>query len=102
MEFFRNPWRDSAADSALGMEGRQRWANARRIWPPEATQRTPQQEQPMPLFSWLLERMTVPRQLRRATARRPAPRFRPHLEALEDRTVLSTFYAATASDLIGD
>jgi hypothetical protein len=34
--------------------------------------------------------------------RRMPRRFRPRLEALEDRTVLSTFYAATASDLIAD
>ena len=56
----------------------------------------------MQLFSWLTKRMTGRRQNRRAPACRPAPRFRPHLEALEDRTVPSTFYAATASDLIQD
>ena len=56
----------------------------------------------MQLFSWLTKRMTISRQLPRGPACRPAPRFRPQLEALEDRTVPSTFNAATASDLIGD
>ena len=56
----------------------------------------------MQLFSWLTKRMTGRPQNRRAPACRPTPRFRPHLEALEDRTVPSTFYAATASDLIQD
>lgn len=56
----------------------------------------------MQLFSWLTKRMTGRPQNRRAPACRPAPRFRPRLETLEERTVLSTFYAATASDLIQD
>jgi hypothetical protein len=44
----------------------------------------------MPLFSWLRERMTATRQPRLAPARKPAPRFRPHLESLERRDVPST------------
>jgi hypothetical protein len=44
----------------------------------------------MPLFSWLHTRMTGRPQTRRAPARKPSPRFRPHLETLERRNVPST------------
>ena len=44
----------------------------------------------MRLFSWLQERMTGRPRTRRAPARKPAPRFRPHLETLERRDVPST------------
>jgi hypothetical protein len=47
-------------------------------------------EQPMQLFSWLTKRMTGRPQKRRVPASRPAPRFRPQLEALEERWALST------------
>jgi hypothetical protein len=67
-----------------------------------ASQTVSFKEQPVQLLSWLTKRMTGRSQNRRAPACRPAPRFRPQLEALEDRTVPSTFYAATASDLIQD
>jgi hypothetical protein len=43
----------------------------------------------MQLFSWLRERMTGRVQTRRTPANRPAPRFRPRLEALEDRALPS-------------
>jgi hypothetical protein len=52
----------------------------------------------MTLFSWLRKRTATSAPQHRPTA----ARFRPQLEALEDRTLPSTFYAATASDLIKD
>jgi hypothetical protein len=58
----------------------------------------------MRFSSWLQNwKRSDPRQRRRAhaTARQQA-NFRPRLEALEDRMLLSTYYAATASDLIAD
>jgi hypothetical protein len=56
----------------------------------------------MSLFSWLRNR-TLTRTPKAPKARRHAlRRVRPQLEALEDRVVLSTFYAATASNLIAD
>ena len=36
------------------------------------------------------------------TARKAPARFRPRLEALEDRTLLNNYMAATAADLITD
>ena len=52
-------------------------------------------------FFFLLRNRTWIRSLRGRAQHRPAAsRFRPRLEALEDRTLPSTFYAATASDLI--
>jgi hypothetical protein len=56
----------------------------------------------MSLFSWIRNRTSTRTHRRRAKHRPPAARFRPQLEALEDRTLPSTFYAATASDLIAD
>ena len=47
--------------------------------------------------SWLRKPSAKPR-----TSRRAASTFRPRLEVLEGRDVPSTFYAATASDLIAD
>ena len=44
----------------------------------------------MQLFSWLTKRITGRTQNRRAPVCRPAPRFRPQLEALEERWALST------------
>jgi hypothetical protein len=44
----------------------------------------------MPLFSWLLERMTCRPQTRRAPARTPTRVFRPRVEVLEGRDVPST------------
>jgi hypothetical protein len=44
----------------------------------------------MQLFSWLHKRLTGQSQTRRTPARKPTPRFRPQLEALEDRLVPST------------
>jgi hypothetical protein len=57
----------------------------------------------MSLFSWL-RRQTSQRSPRRdgLQIRPAAPRFRPHLETLEDRALPSTYYAATASDLIAN
>jgi hypothetical protein len=56
----------------------------------------------MSFFSWLRVPTSIRSPRGRADRRRTARRFRPHLEALEDRTLPSTFYAATASDLITD
>lgn len=53
-------------------------------------------------FSRLFQRTTNRPQTRRIPAPRPASRFRAYLEVMEDRTVPSTFYAATAADLIQD
>ena len=56
----------------------------------------------MSLFSWIRNR-TSTRSARGCAQRRPAAlRIRLRVEALEDRTLLSTFYAATACDLIAD
>ena len=55
----------------------------------------------MSLFSWL-RIPTSKRASRGRTQQRPTPRFRPKLEALEDRTLLSNYTAATVSDLIAD
>jgi hypothetical protein len=52
----------------------------------------------MQLFSWLTKRMTGRPQNRRAPACRPASRFRPQLEALEERWVLSTLTVTTNLD----
>jgi hypothetical protein len=46
-------------------------------------------EQPMQLFSWLHKRMTGRPHTRRTSARKPARRFRPQIDALEDRYLLS-------------
>jgi hypothetical protein len=54
------------------------------------------------LFSWLRTRTSTSPPRGRAQHPRTGPRFRPRLEALEDRCLPSTFYAATASDLIAD
>jgi hypothetical protein len=56
----------------------------------------------MSLISWLRNRTSSRSPRGRAQHRPAAPRFRPQLESLEDRALPSTFYAATASDLIGD
>jgi hypothetical protein len=57
----------------------------------------------MSLFSWLRSRpSTKSRRWDGFQIRPTAPRFRPRLEALEDRELPSTYYAATASDLIAD
>jgi hypothetical protein len=56
----------------------------------------------MSFLSWMRNRTStrVPRS--RGHHRPAAPHFRPRLEALETRNLLSTYYAATASDLIAD
>jgi hypothetical protein len=56
----------------------------------------------MSFFSWLRNRTSIRSPRGRAQHRPAAHRFRPHLEALEDRALPSTYYAATASDLIAD
>jgi hypothetical protein len=57
----------------------------------------------MSLISWLQNRISLGSRPWDGSQTRPtAPRFRPRLEALEDRTLPSTYYAATASDLIAD
>jgi hypothetical protein len=53
-------------------------------------------------FSWLRSQTSTRSRLRDAFQSRPPGRLRPRLEALEDRCLPSTFYAATASDLIAD
>jgi hypothetical protein len=52
----------------------------------------------MQLLSWLRKRMTGRAQTRRTPSGRPAPRFRPRLEALEDRDVPSTLTVTTPLD----
>jgi hypothetical protein len=52
----------------------------------------------MTLFSWLRNRTATSASRHRPTA----ARFRAQLELLENRTLPSTFYAGTASDLIND
>src|SRR5262245_60268414 len=54
------------------------------------------------LPSWLRKRSANRAPMGRAQHRPAARRFRPRLEALEARTLPSTYYAATASDLIAD
>src|SRR5215831_12482002 len=58
----------------------------------------------MSFFSWLASAIGNRRSAIGSDLRKPKPckRFRPQLEALEDRMLLSTYYAATASDLIAD
>src|SRR5215831_9156893 len=58
----------------------------------------------MSFFSWLASAIGNRRSAIGSDLRKPKPckRFRPQLEALEDRTLLSTYSAATASDLIAD
>src|SRR5262245_11183206 len=56
----------------------------------------------MSFFSWLRNRTSTRLPRGRAQHRPAAPRFRPQVEALEDRALPSTYYAATASDLIAD
>src|SRR5262249_7023461 len=62
----------------------------------------------MTFFSWLAaaighRRTAIGSGLRKPIARsRKPPRFRPRLESLEDRSLPSTLYAATAADLIAD
>jgi hypothetical protein len=56
----------------------------------------------MSLFFWPVNQVSTRSPRRRARRQPAAATFRPHLEALEDRTLPSTYYAATASDLIAD
>ncbi len=56
----------------------------------------------MSFFSWLQDRTSIPAPRGRAPYRPAAPRFRPRLETLEERALPSTYYAATASELIAD
>jgi len=58
----------------------------------------------MSFISWLRNQNRSGRGKGRSTHdySRQRSTFRPRLETLEDRTLLSTFYAATASDLISD
>jgi hypothetical protein len=56
----------------------------------------------MSLFSWLRNRTSARPPRGRAQHRPAAPRFRPRLEALEGRALPSTYFAATASQLVAD
>jgi hypothetical protein len=56
----------------------------------------------MSFLSWLQNRTSTRRPRGRAQNRPAARRFRPRLEALEDRTLPSTYYAATSAQLIAD
>jgi hypothetical protein len=56
----------------------------------------------MSLFPWLQNRTSGRPPGGRAQHRPAAPRFRPRLEALEDRTLPSTYYAATSAQLVAD
>jgi hypothetical protein len=56
----------------------------------------------MSFLSWLRNRAAKSTSPARSQRRPAASRFRPQLEVLEGRDVPSTFYAATASDLIAD
>jgi hypothetical protein len=56
----------------------------------------------MSFFSWLRNRTSPGPARARAQQRPAAPRSRPRLEALEDRCLPTTFYAATASDIVAD
>src|SRR5262249_49990727 len=46
--------------------------------------------------------MTTRSWIRRLFARKASAQYRPHLEALEDRTLLDSYFAMTAADLIKD
>src|SRR4051794_27469900 len=59
-------------------------------WQRAPLYRRMQKELPMQLFSWLSQRMNNRQQPQRAPERKPNTRFRPTLEALEDRWVPST------------
>jgi hypothetical protein len=52
----------------------------------------------MQRLSWLPRRTTGPRQTRRNLDRKPNPRLRPRLEALEDRRLPSTLTVTSAAD----
>jgi hypothetical protein len=52
----------------------------------------------MRLFSWLHKRLTGRPQTQRRPARKPTPRFRIQLEALEDRWLPSTLTVTSAAD----
>src|SRR5262245_25386215 len=57
----------------------------------------------MLFLSWLRKRTSIRSRRGDGFQIRPtARRFRPQLEALEERTLPSTYYAATAPDLIAD
>lgn len=56
----------------------------------------------MSFYSWLRNSTAIQSPRGRAQHRTAAPRFRPQLETLEDRTLLSNYTAATVSDLIAD
>jgi hypothetical protein len=56
---------------------------------------TARKEPPVQLFSSLRQRMTGRPQTRRTTPRKPPPRFRPTIEALEGRDVPSTTWTVT-------
>src|SRR5262249_36812195 len=56
----------------------------------------------MSFFSWLRYRISTQARQRLAQRQATAPRFRPRVEALEERTLLSNYSAASVSDLIAD
>src|SRR5437762_10478976 len=59
---------------------------------------SPSRSKLMRLFSWLRQRRTRQGQNRRTPARRPETRFRPSLEALEDRQLPSTLTVLNTLD----
>src|SRR5262245_42417295 len=56
----------------------------------------------MSFFFWLQNHSSAPARRGRPQHRPAAPSFRPQLEVLEGRALPSTYYAATAADLIAD